>query len=208
MSTTRIRPLLAVGATIAVAGALAPAATAKPIAKSTFDTASEGWKVVGDTSGDPEKPTQVPTGGNPGGYIEAEDAVTGGTMYWRAPAKYLGDKSSAYKGTLSFSLTQSENSSQFENDDVVLEGVGLRLILTDGISPNPPLFPNWGAYTAPLVKTLWFDQTNGEPASGQDMKAVLGDLDDLYIRAEYQSGADTDGLDSVKLKKFRPQNRG
>src|SRR3954453_17312845 len=85
-----------------VIGTLVPMATpaealgkAKTIS-STFNTDTEGWVVVGDTTS--VTPTFVGSGGNPGGYAQTIDQVVGGVMEWKAPAKFRGAKSQWYEG--------------------------------------------------------------------------------------------------------------
>ena len=69
------------------------------IVQSTFDWSDEGWRVgeffstVGDGI-----PTFVAFGGNPGGFIRTTDLF--GWNAFQAPNSFLGDKSSAYGGTL------------------------------------------------------------------------------------------------------------
>lgn len=115
----------------ALAAALAATAAAKPLAKSTFNSGTENWKVVGDTAGDREDPDHILTGGDPGAYVEIDDAAISGVMYWRAPNEFRGNKGAAYKGTLSFKLTQSPGDNQFVDDDVVLKGAGLQLVFPE-----------------------------------------------------------------------------
>jgi hypothetical protein len=184
-------------ATAVAALALPAVASGAPLAKSTFNDSVEGWKIVGDTAGDPERPDFVPTGGVTGGFAQVTDQAVGGVMYWRAPAKFRGNQIDAYDGTLAFALTQSAGDNQFEADDVVLEGGGLTLSGDGGASP--PVFPLWGKYTMTLHQSSWADETNGDGVTGREMRKVLRDLDEVRIRAEYRTGDDTDGLDSVRL---------
>ena len=173
-------------------------ASAKTLAKSTFKADADKWKVIGDVAGDPEKPNFIPTGGDPGGFIQIDDAAIGGVMYWRAPKKFLGDQRDAFGGTLSYSFQQSATDAQFDEDDIVLEGDGLRLS-NDGVG-NPPAAPDWSPVTSTLQGAAWDDVTNGDGVTNKEFKGVLGNLDALFIRAEYRTGNDTDGLDSVRLK--------
>jgi hypothetical protein len=176
----------------------APQAAADTVAASKFTTGTDGWKVVGDTSSGAELPTHVPTGGDPGGYVSVSDAATGGVMYWRAPTSFRRNAEDAFKGTIRYSLRQSENSNQFAADDVILEGGGLRLTFR---GTPPALAPTWTDYSVGLSRTGWVDATGSpEPATARDMKTVLTDLESLFIRAEYQTGADVDDLDTVVLK--------
>ena len=108
---------------VVVAGLLVTSAAAAPLVSSTFNRTAEGWLVAGDSTS--ATPTHVATGGNPGGYISAEDSVAGGVTYWVAPAKFRGDQGGAYGGLLTFSLRQDNASNQFDAEDVIIEGDGL-----------------------------------------------------------------------------------
>lgn len=81
----------------------APAASAGLIASSTFDTDADGWTL----SGDGINLTWLATGGNPGGHIRGADDERGIGWHFDAPAKFLGDVSSAYGQLLTFDLRQS-----------------------------------------------------------------------------------------------------
>ena len=75
-------------------GSMSPVSVAGSIATSTFDTGIDGWGLSGDST--TTAPTFIATGGNPGGYIHGIDQVDGGTWYFVAPSKFLGDDTAAY----------------------------------------------------------------------------------------------------------------
>jgi hypothetical protein len=201
--TSRLR-VTAIVVGIVAAGAFTAQAHAGVLAKSTFDTDADGWKVVGDTSSGTENATHVPTGGDPGGFISIDDAATGGVMYWRAPKTFRKAAEDAYKGSLAFSLRQSVTNNQFDADDIVIEAPGLTLVYNT--SPNPAIAPGWTTYKVPLTKAGWTDATlSPEPATAKDMKDALKAAGSLLIRAEYQTGPDVDDLDTVTLKS-NPKN--
>jgi hypothetical protein len=155
--------------------------------------------VVGDAEKETGLPQYIATGGNPGGFLRAEDDVAGGTWYWAAPAPYLGDQSTAYQGTLSFQLKQSPTTNQFEDEDVILEGAGQTLVFT---LPNHP-GEAWTAYALSLREGQGWKRgsRDGEAASAADLQAVLGNVSRLWIRGEYVTGSDTGALDNVRLQK-------
>ncbi|MFO0829423.1 MAG: laminin B domain-containing protein [Phycisphaerales bacterium] len=163
---------------------------------STFDVDSEGWTALGDFSA---PVTWVATGGNPGGHIKVVDSVSGGVVYFRAPDKFLGDRSAAYGRTLTFDLKQTISGSpnQFDAVDVFLTGGGLTLAFD--LANNPPI-GSWQSFSVPLSEAGWrLNTLTGPSASAADMLVALSSLTDLRIRAEYQTGADTDYLDNVVL---------
>jgi hypothetical protein len=184
--------------TVIAAGALASTAEGAVLERSTFDTGPEGWKVVGDTGSGTENPSFVSSGGDPGGYISIDDAVAGGTMYWRAPRPFRTAARDAFGGTFLYSQRQSVNVNQFDEDDFVLEGDGLRLVYNQAL--NPPPAPEWGKFRVRFAKAGWFNETSGLPATNADMKNAIESLDALLIRAEFVSGPDVDDLDSVSMR--------
>ncbi len=163
---------------------------------STFDSNTDGWTVVGDAA---IPATFVATGGNPGGFLQVVDAVDGGVIYFVAPAKFLGNHSSAYGTNLQFDLMQffTEAPDQFDDDDILLSGAGLTLAFDTATNP-----PNGAgsSYSVPLVETGWhLNSIAGAPATQAQMQSVLGNLTSLEIRGEFQTGADTDSIDNVRL---------
>lgn len=165
-----------------------------PRVASTFDTDTEGWSFIADV----KEFRQVPTGGNPGGYLEAVDYTTGAVWYYAAPLAFLGSKGAFSRGTLSFDLKQSSLSSQFNSDDIRL--VGSEKTLALDLPMNPGL--DWTSYSVTLdTATDWrLGSSSGEVASQSDILDVLRDLQKLYIRGEYVSGSDTGGLDNAVMQ--------
>ena len=196
MSKQNIRRL----AEFAAAIILSTAACSTPAAASiisTFDTDSEGWTAVGDVAG---PVTWLATGGNPAGHIELTDQVIGGVTYFVAPAKFHGDHSAAYGTSLTFDLRQSYPGSpnQFDDSDVILTGGGLTLVFD---TPVNPANNSWTSYSV-LLNDLsgWHVSTLAGPLATQaQIQAALANITDLEIRAEYQTGPDTDSLDNVFL---------
>lgn len=188
----------------AIAGLLAGAVVpgyAGIIAVSNFDNpadGADGWTVINDAIG----PTRIPTGGNPGGYLQAVDQFVGLTWYWVAPGKFLGDVSAAYGQPLTFDLRQHYADLnpllQFDEDDVVLSGNGLTLALDTPFNPDRI---NWTSYSVPLLASAGWRQTNigGAPATEAQLQSVLSNLASLRIRGEFFVGPDTGDLDNVVL---------
>ena len=159
------------------------------VASSDFSSGIDGWLVSGDS-------TSATPVYNPAGYITADDDTTGGTWYWEAPAKFLGDRSLSYGETLSFELRQSNTSSQFNNSDVILEGATISLHYNHSPNPGTTFTP----YSIPLTEAGWFvGSLSGAAATQGQFQAVLADLDGLRIRGEFRSGPDTGALDNVVL---------
>ena len=161
-------------------------------AQSTFDSESEGWSVTGDVHGMEWKSDF----GNPPGSLFAIDDVAGYTWYFVAPAKFLGNKMSAYGTALSYDIhISTRDSSPWGAPDVVLVGAGMTL---NWFGPAPPA-ATWTDYDIALSETAGWLKSDSTPPSSGEMQAVLGDLTQLHIRAEYRTGDDRAYLDNVRL---------
>ncbi len=181
--------------------AMAPAPqTTMGVIGSTFATSHEGWQVVGDAQDGASIPDWHSTGGNPGGFIAAEDDVVGGTWYWQAPAHFLGNRLAAYDTDLTFDLRQSETDSQFDAADVILSGNGITLEFDTTQNPGT----TWTSYRVPLQEQGgWTVRATGMAPTVSEMQSVLGNLTTLWIRGEFRDGSDTGGLDTVQLHGFQ-----
>jgi len=163
-------------------GVLSPGA----VASSSFDAGTEGWAMVTNNSG----PFFVAAAGHPDGHICATDDRSGG-YFFSAPTPYLGNVSRAYGRALLYSLKIDRTDSPFTAREVVLIGGGLTLTRD---LPHPGV--DWVEYAVVL------DESGGWVVSGraptrEEMLQVLGSLEQLRIRGEFRSGADTGCLDEV-----------
>ena len=178
---------------------------------STFDAGDEDWDVLGNLPS--VKPIYVRTGGNPGGFIQQTDVNEGPVWYWRAPAKFRGNRSAYYNGTVSFDLQQQpDTTQQFDRADVILQGQGLNLEYDTPFNPGT----TWTHYLVPLNNQdgRWTRVTPGAPgtpdtrtqATEAEIQTVLSSIGTLRIRGEYRQEGDapgivrdTGGLDNVVL---------
>ena len=161
---------------------------------SNFNLDSEGWMIIGDAGGI-LSPIYHTTGGNPTGYISSLDEGAGGTWFFSAPNKFIGNKSWFYGKTLKFDLKQSSRSSQFNDDDVIIEGNGI--VLAINTSSNPQT--SWTSYSMVLNESgAWrVGDRNGRRATQSEFRTVLCNVKRLWIRGEFVSGADEGSLDNV-----------
>jgi hypothetical protein len=158
---------------------------------STFDSDAEGWS----TDKDAQNFRYESTGGNPGGFVAADDVVAG--PYWRfaAPARYLGDRSASYGQSLSYDLRQLGTVGNVtDRPDVRITGGGLTIEYTFGVAPGG----NWTSFSVQIEAGAGW-MLGGAPATESEIRAVLADVTDLSIRGEYRVGADSAGLDNVRL---------
>jgi hypothetical protein len=183
------------GALVALAGCQGITGSGPEDIESTFDDGAQGWAITGDAQDGSAAPTHNAEGGDSGGYLSADDDVTGGVWFWAAPDRYLGDRSDYEGGTLSFALTQSATDSGFEDRDVVMASESTELVYRFDAPPGT----DWTDYEVELSPAGWTDSETGDPATDEQLQLVLAEVERLWIRGEYRSGADTGGLDTVVL---------
>lgn len=170
--------------------------TVPSYASSLFEGDDEGWTIAGN--GEMTRPTLQPTGGSPNGNICATDALAGDIFYFVAPPKYLGNVLSVYGTNLTFALKTSSQFNLIKGRDVVLNGGGLALVQNFRDVPGQ----DWSPRRYGLDdKSGWLVEdgtTRGEPASEEQVRTVLRNLNSLRIRGEFVDGPnDTSCLDNV-----------
>ncbi len=150
------------------------AVTAIVIARSTFDTGNEGWR-VGDffSATGVAMPTHVAAGGNPGGFLRTSDLFDWNA--YQAPAAFLGNQSAAYGGTLH--LDERILSSDGVNYPMVVLFDGSLLLQFRTVPPGSA----WTSYDIPLVASAGWEIANGSgnpgpPASEAQLQQVLSNL--------------------------------
>ncbi|MFC2097564.1 laminin B domain-containing protein [Bacteroidota bacterium] len=160
---------------------------------SSFDDGDDGWTISGDAQGSSVEPQY----NSELGFIYANDNATGGVWYFEAPAKYLGDMEAAYDGKIKFSLKVDLIDSQFDAEDVILEGNNL-IIAFD--TPNNPGL-DWTDYEVVISESAgWtINVINGTPATESQIRSVLSDLTRFRIRGEFRVGYDTGNLNNVEF---------
>lgn len=193
--------------------ATSSAAQGAVLVQSTFDTDAEGWTALG-SSGSPAWtvntiiPVQhLASGGNPDGHIVVQDP-DGEWSYFAAPLAFLGDKSAAFGGQLSFDsrLVSASGGSLANEAEVVLHGAGLTLVYE--VTASLPA--SWTTFDIPLVAGGWRVSStfSGALATDAQLMNVLGDLDALWINAEYITPVvETVALDNVRLLAPVPEPR-
>lgn len=169
---------------------------------STFDADIDGWTASDNQTG--PAPAYLTSNGNPGGFIQVVDGVAGTATYFNAPAKFLGDKSDYYRGTLHFDL-QVDVTPNSSTAGVRLTGGGL--VLVKLLPELPAVSPGWTSYSFALDETEgWrLTSTTGNFATAADIEVVLTSLTALQINGEYSTAAsDAGGLDNVLLEPGQP----
>jgi len=177
-----------------------PTISQEYITTSQFQTDAEGWIITGDAQGGYTEASYSPDGGVLDGYIYADDDVAGGVWYFTSPNDYHGNKTEYYGATLKYSLFQESNrSNQFESADIIFRNG------TDQITyvySDPSKYPTdeWTDYSINIsAGNGWLKGAydSGVEATEADIKAVLSNVTEFSIRGEFESGADTGGMDNV-----------
>jgi hypothetical protein len=174
--------------------------TSARAAISTFNLDAQGWTVA-DTAGagdyslliDELATVWSATSGNPGGGISASD-TTDFTIMFRAPDAYRGNRSASYGGDLRFDIT-STHDTWTQDTVVILKGANMIIVAQFTL----PTVGQWNTVTIPLVASSFFmNNAQGAAVSETDFLAVLADVDEFWINAEYGDGLiETTTLDNV-----------
>ena len=122
-----------------------------------------------------------------GGYISVgESARADGTLYFDAPAKFLGDKRKAYNGVFRFDFRHSAADLPdrwFQANDVIIAGTNVTVayrVFTQ--------FPttNWTTFEIPLTESVgWIRVGSNRLATAEEMVSALQSIQYLRIRAEW-----------------------
>jgi len=163
------------------------------LAQSRFGDLKEGWAIDGDVA----QFGQLPTGGNPGGCLWAEDAVHGGTYHYVAPAQFLGNKRSATHLAYDIKWVAAPNVPVFAFDrEVEIAGRGTVLYY----HPGEPVRNVWVHCVVPFSpSSFWKNKTANRLATASDFQTVLSALSKLAIRGEFGDGYENGYLDNVVM---------
>ena len=166
---------------------------------STFDFDNEGWTAIGDPVSNTSEWHDM--GGNPDGHIKVEDSSIGGTWYFVAPLKFLGNKCDAYGKYLRYDQLTSDTTNQQQyggRPDIQLIGGGITLIFDNAFNPGL----DWTHYDVLLREDAgWhLNSLSGPVPTLAQFRTVLANLNALQIRGEYRSSADIGSLDNVLIE--------
>ncbi len=181
-------------------------ATGATLRVSDFNSGDDGWK-VGNLFGNSsvQAPEYVTVGGYDGGYIQTQDLF--GYNAFGAPASWLGDQSGTYGATLHFHQR-------------VLASDGNKasaVVITDGTTrlqfrATPP-GTSWTEVKVWFHVDAGWQIANGSGNAGPaateaQLRTVLSNLTGLAINADWLTGSDLVGLDSVSLSMPEPASVG
>ena len=168
---------------------------------SDFSSGADGWTVL--YNGSTHEPIYYPSGGNPGGYICVADTVD---ILWsfKAPAKFLGDKSGSYNKAFSFDLMLTDTTYSYENHTVVrLIGAGMILYI---YLPHDTMPGSWQHFIAILNENSgWRNYSGGNAIPTQEtFKNVLTNLTEVNILWNVNNHSGDDCIDNVYLAASSP----
>lgn len=169
---------------VAILCLLGAAGAAQADLFSGFDSSTEGWTTEGATA-----PTHVASGGNPGGYIKAQDNAT---TWWRfvAPDSWDGNWSGYYNGKLAFDLQPfDKNADQYNHYVEIWSGSHYAYWWQTAV------YPPKGTWTHFEVQL----NASNFTAVGDSLANILNHVTALKILGDIVNGFDTTGLDNVRV---------
>lgn len=183
-------------------------------ATSYFDNATEGWAVSQTPTGAQSEAEYIESGSASGsGGVRFVDAA-GGTGYFHSNEDFEGNQSSVYGGSLSFRQILDLNGGPLNNFGPQVQIVGVngvtlsfRGVLSQATPSSAPTYSpyalndtNWTVVDVPIIEGSWL-LSSGAVATEAQINAVLANVADIRIQAEYSTGAsDGSRLDNVELK--------
>ena len=130
--------------------------------------------------------------------------LTPAYMHFQAPAKFLGNLSAYYNGTLSYdmlrSVTDTDPTWYYRE---LFQSPGVLILHTVGLAPDTT---NWRHFSVPMIAAAgWIvvptiEDYIGTPVSDALFQSVLANVTALYITGDLISGSDVNRLDNVVLQ--------
>uniref|UniRef100_A0A5S6QFK1 Basement membrane proteoglycan n=1 Tax=Trichuris muris TaxID=70415 RepID=A0A5S6QFK1_TRIMR len=130
----------------------------------------------------------------PYGYVTSTERYPD-IMYWCLPSRMLGNKLTAYGGSLKFKLRFQCSGPTFKQPLVVLKGNEITLVAR----ATTPLYPNQDNSVSIDIFETSFQREDGQPSTREHLLMTLANLDALMIRASHCSGQTETSLGDVSL---------
>lgn len=168
---------------------------------STFDSGPEGW-TVSDGARNLEWNN---SGGNPGGFISAEEALLNDTWFFRSPDSWAGDWTPYIGGTVSFDLIdilKDEWDTNFGGDHGVYYPEAAEIVVAMNANNLAfwhadivPISSDWTSFQVQLLESdaIFSDTTT------ESFETIMSNVNRLAIRGEYFRLDDKEGLDNVMV---------
>jgi hypothetical protein len=163
---------------------------------STFDTGFEGWTVWDATPDDVTNFRWESAGGNPGGFIAADDVGLRDTFRFRSPLSWGGDWSQYLGGTIEWDIFLYPNPpfTYYNAVELIIDtvGTGDYLVADFDIIPVVGQWTHFKIDLTPenltVLGSLSFDE-------------IIQNVESIFIRGEFSetSTPDAEGLDNVRV---------
>lgn len=129
--------------------------------------------------------------GEGGHFIRASNQDLDETWYWRAPIGFHGNLCPYYGGSLTFQMRQINPGAPFDNPDVIIKGRAGQIEYSYSEAPGE----EWAEFSVPLATgSGWL----GDPGE-EEIMAVLANVSDILIRADYSADWNEIHLADVRL---------
>jgi hypothetical protein len=168
---------------------------------STFDTGTEGW-TVSDGARNLEWNS---SGGNPGGFISAEEALLNDTWFFRSPDSWAGDWTAYIEGTVSFDLIDilkdvwdpnlggAHGVYYPEAPEIVIAMNANNAVFWQ--ADIVPISSDWTSFQVRLSES----DASFSPTTTASFETIMSNVARLAIRGEYFRLDDKEGLDNVMV---------
>uniref|UniRef100_UPI003AAF5012 laminin subunit alpha-2 n=1 Tax=Centroberyx gerrardi TaxID=166262 RepID=UPI003AAF5012 len=154
------------------------------------ETTLTGWHLIGETGG---RVWSIHRHTPPYLSVRHSDVVTdlGSSYYWSAPELYLGNKLSAYGGSVVYTVSYTTDQQQqapirvTSQPDLVIEGGGIKMIDSRFGQPVYPSSPS-ANHVALLPENFLLSET-ARPIARRDFLSVLANVTRVLVRASYST---------------------
>uniref|UniRef100_A0AAQ4S9E1 Basement membrane-specific heparan sulfate proteoglycan core protein n=1 Tax=Gasterosteus aculeatus aculeatus TaxID=481459 RepID=A0AAQ4S9E1_GASAC len=154
------------------------------------ETTLTGWHLLGETGG---RVWSVHRQTPPYLSVRHSDVVDdlGSAYYWNAPGLYLGNKLSAYGGTLVYTVSYATDQQEqtairvTSQPDLVIEGGGIKIIDRRFGQPVYPSSPRTNRID--LLPENFLVSESVQPISRRDFLSVLANVTSVMVRASYST---------------------
>ena len=169
------------------------------VAADDFNFSDEQWALESALSGPSMTIVKNDFSGTPPFICGRDNGFSGGARWrFKAPSKYLGNASKAFRQRLTWAaMTEFSSGRLYAENDVFLTGRGLTLVAE--VDDVPRGTRDWAQFAVFLdSRTPWRKEADGFPlATDEEIESVLKTLTELELPGEWRDGAETSCLDSV-----------
>ncbi|CAD6196919.1 unnamed protein product [Caenorhabditis auriculariae] len=130
--------------------------------------------------------------------------ANGQTLYWKLPEKFLGNKVTAYGGTLKYTFRFSGNGRSNQDPHIILRGNDITLQYTHRETVHPD---RENIIELSIFEDKW-QRVDGQQATREHLLMALADLDTLLIKATYVDDGSQSSLISASLEYAEPYGGG